>query len=126
MFARTLTVAAFALTLAATVVQAGEGRKGSFSGENNHVVTGGVSIVEYNGGKAVRLGPDFFLDGAPDPKVGFGQGGRYVDGSLIGLVRSNTGEQFFPIPAGMNVSNFDTVYIWCERFSVSLGKAALN
>jgi len=126
MFAKILTAAALSLTLAATAVQAGQARSGQFSGENNHVVTGGVSIVDHNGGKAVRLGPDFFLDGAPDPKVGFGQGGRYVDGTLIGKVTSNTGAQLFPIPAGMSVAAFDTIFIWCERFSVSLGKAALR
>lgn len=125
-FGKTLAAATLALTLAATAAHAGAGRTGSFTGENNHVVTGGVSIVDHNGGKAVRLGPDFFLDGAPDPKVGFGQGGNYVKGTLIGEVGSNTGEQLFPIPAGMNVSVFDTVFIWCEKFSVSLGKAAIR
>ncbi len=126
MIAKAFTAAALALTLAATAAQAGPSRSGSFVGENNHVVTGGVSIVKYNGGKAVRLGPDFFLDGAPDPKVGFGSQGTYTDGTLIGPLSSNTGEQLFPIPAGMDVSGFDTIFIWCEKFSVSLGKAAIN
>jgi len=126
MFAKMITAATLALTLAAATAHAGAARTGSFVGENNHVVTGGVSIVDHNGGKAVRLGPDFFLDGAPDPKVGFGQGGSYIDGTLIGKVGSNTGEQLFPIPAGMSVSDFDTVFIWCEKFSVSLGKAAIR
>ena len=125
-FGKTLTAATLALTLAATAAHAGAGRTGSFMGENNHTVTGGVSIVDYNGGKAVRLGPDFYLDGAPDPKVGFGQGGSYVKGTLVGALKANTGEQLFPIPAGMSVSAYDTVFIWCERFSVSLGKAAIR
>lgn len=126
MFARTLTAAALALALAVPAAQAGAARTGSFTGENNHIVTGGVSIVDHDGGKAVRLGPDFYLDGAPDPKVGFGKGGRYTEGTLIGAVGSNTGEQLFPVPAGMDVSGFDTVFIWCERFSVSLGKASIR
>jgi len=124
-FTATLGAAALALTLATAVAQAGSGRTGTFIGENRHTVTGGVSIVDHNGGKAVRLGPDFFLDGAPDPKVGFGSGGTYTDGTLIGKVGSNTGEQLFPIPASMDVSGFDTVFIWCEKFSVSLGKATI-
>ncbi len=126
MIARTIAIAALAIALVATAAQAATGRSGNFVGENAHTVSGGVSIVDYRGGKAVRLGPGFYLDGAPDPKVGFGQGGRYVDGTLIGALRANTGEQVFPIPAGMDVSAFDTVFIWCERFSVSLGKAALR
>jgi len=127
MFARILVAAALALSLAAPAAAfAMEARAGSFTGENNHTVSGGVSIVDYNGGKAVRLGPDFFLDGAPDPKVGFGTGGRYVEDTLIGALGSNTGEQLFPVPSGMDVSGFDTVFIWCERFSVSLGKASIR
>jgi len=121
----TLGAAALAVTLTTAIAQAGSARTGTFVGENRHTVTGGVSIVDHDGGKAVRLGPDFFLDGAPDPKVGFGSGGTYTDGTLIGKVGSNTGEQLFPIPAGMDVSGFDTVFIWCERFSVSLGKATI-
>ena len=123
---RTIAAAAFAALLAASAAQAGQMRSGTFTGENNHTVTGGVSIVDHQGGKAVRLGPDFYLDGAPDPKVGFGRGGRYVEGTLIGALSSNTGEQVFAVPAGMDISGFDTVFIWCERYSVSLGKAAIR
>lgn len=126
MIARTLTAALLAVTLATAAAQAGQKSRGSFVGENNHTVSGGVAIVPHEGWFAVKLGPDFFLDGAPDPKVGFGQGGNYVKGTLIGALQSNTGAQLFPIPAGMDVSDFDTVFIWCEKFSVSLGKAALR
>ncbi len=126
MFNRTLTAALLAFALATTAAQAGAGKTGTFTGENRHTVSGGVSIIPHNGGFAVRLESDFYLDGAPDPKVGFGKGGRYVDDTLIGLLKANTGKQIFPIPASMDISGFDTIFIWCEKFSVSLGKAALK
>lgn len=129
MLRSTLTAAALSVTLALTAAGgavAGSAKSGSFYGVNNHVVTGGASIVSYNGGHAVKLGSDFVLDGAPDPKVGFGSNGRYVDGTLIGKLTSNTGEQLFPIPAGMDISQFNEVHIWCEKFSVGLGVAPIN
>ena len=130
MITRTLTAALLAVTLvvpfALTDAQAGQKSRGSFVGENNHTVSGGVAIVRHEDWFAVKLGRDFFLDGAPDPKVGFGQDGRFVDGTLIGALQANTGAQLFPIPAGMDVSDFDTIFIWCEKFSVSLGKATLR
>lgn len=120
------TILAASLALSATASHAGSKRMGSFIGASNHITTGGVSIVKTQNGLAVKLESDFSLDGAPDPKIGFGVDGRYVDGTLIGVLASNTGEQLYPIPAGMDVSQFNEVYIWCEKFSVPLGVAELR
>lgn len=120
------TALAASLALASTASFAGTKRMGSFTGASNHVTSGGVAIVKTAQGLAVKLGPDFFLDGAPDPKVGFGANGSYVDGTLIGELASTKGEQLYPIPAGMDVSQFNEIYIWCEKFSVPLGVAQLR
>ena len=100
---------------------------GTFRGENNHVVKGGVTVIKNADGTAtVTLGPDFFLDGAPDPRVGFGKNGKYSDGTTVGLLKSNTGQQTFTVPASINVDDFNEVYIWCLKFSVSLGVAPIS
>ena len=100
---------------------------GTFKGENNHVVKGGVTVVKNADGTAtVTLGPDFFLDGAPDPRVGFGKDGKYVEGTTVGLLKANTGEQTFTVPASINVDDFNEVYIWCLKFTVSLGVAKVS
>lgn len=100
---------------------------GQFTGANNHVVKGGVTVVKNADGTAtVTLGPDFFLDGAPDPRVGFGKDGKYVKGTDVGLLKANTGQQTFTVPASINVDDFNEVYIWCLKFSVSLGVASVS
>lgn len=125
MIRKTLTLAAFAAALA-TSAFAGEARTGQFTGASNHVTTGGVTVTKDASGYVVELGPQFFLDGAPDPKVGFGINGTYVDGTLIGVLQSTTGAQSYRVPANLNVADFTDVFIWCEKFSVPLGVAAIN
>ncbi len=98
---------------------------GTFTGESNHVTTGAVRVVRLaDGSHAVELGSDFFHDGAPDPVVGFGADG-YVAASKLGPLAALTGRQIYPVPAGLDVTDFNQVYIWCERFSVPLGSASL-
>lgn len=99
---------------------------GSFTGENNHVTTGGITIVKTaNGGAVVILDTDFSLDGAPDPIVGFGKDGTFVDASDLGALTQNSGLQVYVVAATVNVDDFNEVYIWCEEFNVSLGVASL-
>lgn len=100
---------------------------GSFAGENDHVTTGGVSIIKTaNGGAVVILDTDFSLDGAPDPSVGFGNDGKFVSATDLGALTQNTGLQVFFVPASVDVDDFNEIYIWCEEFNVSLGKATLD
>ncbi|MEP4198930.1 MAG: DM13 domain-containing protein [Aliishimia sp.] len=113
---------------AALPVQAGSSQlTGSFTGASDHITTGGVTVVKTSGGGAVViLDSDFSLDGAPDPRVGFGKDGAYVDGTDVGLLSSNTGLQVFIVPDSVNLDDLNEVYIWCLKFGVPLGVAALN
>ncbi len=100
---------------------------GTFTGASDHITTGGVSIIKTAGGGAVViLDKDFSLDGAPDPRVGFGVDGKYVDASDLGVLTSKDGLQVYFVPASVNVDDFNEVYIWCRKFSVPLGVAALK
>lgn len=110
-------------TLAATpaVFAGGHGRLGNFSGTNGHVTKGTVEVLK----DTVELLPDFSFDGAPDPKVAFGRNG-YDPKTLMGPLKSNSGASSYPIPAGINPDDYNEVWIWCERFNVSLGVAKLG
>lgn len=99
--------------------------KGKFSGRSRHVSRGGVEIIQNGRGVEVVLQDDFFLDGAPDPKVGFGRNG-FVPGTLISPLRSLTGRQRYAVPGSLNVANYNEVYIWCERFAVPLAVAKIG
>jgi len=100
--------------------------QGSFTGASDHITSGTVTVTKENNEYVVILGPDFSLDGAPDPKVGFGTSGKYDIKSQLGHLNSNTGEQKFKIPADLNIESYDEIYIWCEKFSVPLGVAKIK
>lgn len=115
-------------TIVPSIASAGDvAATGSFAGTNDHVTTGGVTIVKTeNGGAVVILDANFSLDGAPDPSVGFGKDGTFVKATDLGALTQNTGLQVFVVPASVNVDDFNEVYIWCEQFNVSLGIASLK
>ena len=100
---------------------------GSFTGANDHITTGGVQIVKTaDGGAVVILDSDFSLDGAPDPRVGFGKDGEYVAATDLGKLQNLTGVQVYVVPPTVNVDDFNEVYIWCLQFNVSLGSADIS
>lgn len=124
LFALALTVT-LALT-GMTPAHAGDSRSGTFTGDSNHVTTGGVEVVKGDDGWEIILKSDFTFDGAPDPRVGFGNGGTFVDPTDFEPLRANAGEQVYKVPAEIDPATFDTVVIWCRKFSVPLGHALLN
>ncbi len=99
---------------------------GTFSGRNDHVTTGGVSIVKTDTGYHLVLGADFSLDGAPDPVVALGNNGEYSKDNKLAALSKKSGAQTYAIPANMNPADFSEAYIWCEKFDVSLGTAKLT
>jgi len=126
MVRNTLTLAAFVGALATSAFAHDDSRTGEFTGKSDHVTSGSVTVTKHASGYKVELGPKFFLDGAPDPKVGFGINGEYVEGTLIGVLESTTGAQTYSVPAHLNASAFTEVFIWCEKFSVPLGVATIK
>ena len=98
---------------------------GSFVGASNHVTTGGVTILSTDSGTLAILESDFSLDGAPDPKLGFGKDG-YDTSTTFSKLASNKGLQVYLIPASVDPSKYNEFYIWCEKFSVPLGVAKLR
>lgn len=127
MFSKTIVagIAAAVIALASGSVFAADAQTGTFVGASDHITTGTVEVARDDQGYFVRLGSDFSLDGAPDPSVGFGNNGAFVEGTEIGQLRSLTGEQVYRVPASLNPSDFSEIYIWCGRFSVPLGVAEL-
>ncbi|KIC49714.1 DM13 domain-containing protein [Tateyamaria sp. ANG-S1] len=126
-------IKSIALTVAIVIgfatgpVSAGTVASGTFTGASDHITTGAVDVIKNaDGSHTIVLGDDFSLDGAPDPRVGLGTNGQYDSKTDSGLLGSLTGAQSFIIPAGVDVSAFNEVYIWCKKFSVPLGIAKLK
>jgi electron transfer DM13 len=117
----TLTTAGLAALPANTLFAGGHGSLGTFTGASNHVTTGTAEVA----GNQVNLLDDFTFDGAPDPKVALGKDG-FDPKTLMGPLTSNTGASSYAIPAGIDASDYNEVWIWCEKFNVPLGVAKLN
>ncbi|MGC3940515.1 DM13 domain-containing protein [Roseobacter sp. EG26] len=117
---------ALGLTVLATFGAAAE-TSGSFIGKSDHITTGGVTVVKNADGTAtVILDEKFSLDGAPDPRVAFGKDGSYAPEADLGVLQNLNGKQVYTVPASVNVDDYNEIYIWCLKFSVPLGVAALN
>jgi len=99
--------------------------RGTFVGKSDHITTGHASIGRVDGQWVVILEDDFVFDGAPDPHVALGSSGYRKDASLA-LLSSNNGKQVYAIPAGLDVADFNEIWIWCDKFAVPLGVAALS
>ncbi len=121
-------VAAALLAFSPMAATAGDApAKGAFAGASDHITTGGVQIVKTaDGGAVVILDSDFSLDGAPDPRVGFGRDGVYAEATDLGELQKIKGLQIYVVPASINVDDFNEVYIWCLKFGVPLGVATLG
>jgi hypothetical protein len=110
---RSLALAVLLLMFTALATKADELlAQGAFMGASGHTTSGTASLVQTASGTALVLESDFKFDGAPDPKVGFGAGGAYDPKSQLA--------------ASLDLSAYDEVYIWCQRYSVPLGVARLE
>jgi len=65
-----------------------------------------------------------------DQKVREGSAGWRVfdDGKWVelGRLKGNRGDQVYPLPAELDPADFRSLSIWCKRFAVSFGAAALR
>lgn len=125
--ASTLSVLSFIPTSIAKAESVLEGgtviQSASFVGENDHTVSGQIQIIKKGDIQYLVLGSDFVFDGAPDPRLGFSKNDQFVSTSLFSSLNLDSGKQVYRLPAKFDVSNFDEVTIWCEKFSVSLAEA---
>ena len=112
------------IALPAGIAFAGEGT-GSFSGASGHQTTGQVEVVKTADGWEIHLKDDFTFDGAPDPRVGFGASGKFAAATDFEPLRSKSGAQVYKVPAKVDPTAYDEVYIWCRKYSVPLGVAKL-
>ena len=101
-------------------------RSGEFVGKSDHITTGGVTVEKISSGIIVRLAADFSLDGAPEPSVGFGKDGEYDPDSDLGDLVLIEGRQTYLLPKEVDYTQYNEIYIWCDKFSVPLGVATIN
>lgn len=99
---------------------------GSFEGRSDHITTGAVTIRKSDGAYYVVLENSFSLDGAPDPKLGFGANGAIAVETIFSPLEAKSGYQVYRLPASIDPAAYSELYVWCEQFSVPLGVATIG
>ncbi len=94
-----------------------------------HYGKGKVTVYQ----RTVFLEPDFEVGPGPAfhvylvPKANIRNEAAVKDAMFVDLggLRAFKGSQRYPIPAGVDLNNYASVVIWCERFSVLISPADL-
>jgi hypothetical protein len=69
---------------------------------------------------------DLVVTNGPDLYVYLSTDKSASDSVGLGKLKANIGNQNYLIPAGTDLSKYDTVLIWCRAFSVLFGSAELK
>lgn len=100
-------------------------KSGSFVGQSDHATVGTVTVQRINDAWVIVLEPDFAFDGAPDPKLAFGNG-SFDPSTVFTPLYSNSGLQDYMVPERLDPSAYSQVWLWCEQFNVPLGVAEIQ
>jgi len=104
---------------------------------HEHATTGSVKILKYSDGSRILRIENLKTSNGPKLEVwltdapvieGLDGWRMFDDGKYInlGALRGNIGSQNYSIPSEINLYDYSSISIWCERFSVSFGAAALR
>lgn len=105
----------------------------SMLGDRAHHASGTVRVLRLpDGARVLRLegldvenGPDLHVTlaaAAPDAA----DDAYDADYVSLGRLKGNKGDQTYAVPASVDLSRYESVVIWCERFSVAFGTAPLT
>ena len=104
---------------------------------HEHRTSGRVKIIKLADGSRLLRFEDLDTSSGPDLRVWLssapvveGKDGWYVFGSHphveLGRLKANLGNQNYAVPADVDLAELRSVTIWCKRFRVSFGAAALS
>jgi len=103
---------------------------GSFiSGE--HDTSGTALVVALPDGSLVVRFEDLDTSNGPDLRVVLStddasDAWKYDGRHILGELKGNIGDQNYSIPSDVDLTQFGSVVVWCERFSVAFGAASLD
>jgi len=101
---------------------------GKFTGAEGHKAAGTYEIVTMEGRTELKLGKDFLVERGPDVYVVLSPSERVpAQGALyLGKLSRFSGEQSYAVPSGTDLSGYSHVVLWCRKYSVPMGTAALG
>jgi len=105
-------------------------QSGNFQ-NSTYNITGSWTIVKENGQTILRLSDDFKTKNGPDlklflspSKVGTLTGKTALNEAVrLSVLKSSKGGQDYVIPVNIDISDFESILIHCEAFSVLWGGA---
>jgi hypothetical protein len=108
---------------------------GTFHGKV-HNTSGRATIYQEQGGKLVLRLTNFKTSNGPDVHViliaakNAEDDANFLKSNIehveLGKLKGNEGDQNYEIPSGTDLSKFQTVSIYCERFDANFGAAPLE
>ena len=93
------------------------------TGAGDHHATGTVAITKDKNGKPTLTLSDLKVDKVPDGRVYLAKDGDYTKGVELGKLKQFSGMVEYPIPVNVNPQDYNSVVIWCQKFSVEIGHA---
>lgn len=99
-----------------------------------HDTKGMAAIHELDGGKRILRLSDFETSNGPDLRVFLVAANDAADSDTVknagyielGALKGNIGDQNYDVPKSVDLAKYKAVTIWCNRFSVNFGTAALR
>jgi hypothetical protein len=106
---------------------------GSFTSRNRYTVTGTATAYQLEDGQRLLRLEDFESTNGPDLFVYLTAAGASDDDAALdadfvdlGVLTGNIGNQNYVIPSDVDLDRYDSVVIWCRRFTTSFGVADLT
>ncbi len=110
-------------------------REGSFEGADRaHQGSGNAMLLQSATGSHLMRFTDFTVTNGPDlevwlvadPEPANSRAVLDSEWQSLGLLKGNIGDQTYTIPDDVDVSQYGSVVIWCEQFSVLFATASLQ
>jgi hypothetical protein len=96
------------------------------SGDGFHNAEGVAKVINLADGRTFLRLENLKATNGPDLYVYLSTDKDASDIVNLGRLKGNIGNQNYEIPAGTDLSKYDTVLIWCKAFSVLFGSAKLG
>ena len=96
------------------------------AGDGFHKAVGIAKVINIADGRTFLRLENLKITNGPDLYVYLSVGKDPSDIVNLGRLKGNIGNQNYEIPAGTDLSKYDTVLIWCKAFSTLFGSAKLS
>lgn len=102
--------------------------RGNFvdAGDGFHKAEGIAKVINLADGRTFLRLENLKTTNGPDLYVYLSVGKDASDIVNLGRLKGNIGNQNYEIPAGTDLSKYNTVLIWCKAFSTLFGSAKLS